>query len=60
MFTHGLTSVIDGDVMLWEETDFANFQEDGDDDDDNGGDDDDDDDGDGVDDIDDKIGLLTM
>ena len=38
MFTHGLTSVIDGDVMRWEETDFANFQDD-DDDDDNGGDD---------------------
>ena len=56
MFTHGLTSVIDGDVMRWEETDFANFQDD-DDDDDNGGDDGDDD---GVDDIDDKIGLLTM
>ena len=28
MFTHGLTSVIDGDKMLWEETDFANFQDD--------------------------------
>ena len=27
MFTHGLTSVIDGDKMLWEETDFDNFQD---------------------------------
>ena len=28
MFTHGPTSVIDGDIMFWEETDFANFQDD--------------------------------
>ena len=28
MFTHGLTSVSDGDIMLSEETDFDNFQDD--------------------------------
>ena len=28
MFTHGLTSVINGDIMLSEETDFDNFQDD--------------------------------
>ena len=28
MFTHGLTSMIDGDKMLWEETDFDYFQDD--------------------------------
>ena len=27
MFTHGLTSVIDGDIMPREETDFDNFQD---------------------------------
>ena len=28
MFTHGPSSVIDGDIMFWEETDFAKLQDD--------------------------------